>query len=215
MFDNNVFHTGLSVTTPPMSEAITRELARQHLRVDSGIDDTLIDFYIATAREDAEKFLGRALLTQTLTYTISRGLRLVDELVSRSWNRILHDTIELPRAPVQSVLSVALIDSAGVSTTLDPSLYLVSTALQPARVRLDWQQVEQLTTVTWPLEEVQIAFTAGYANDNSNDVVPKVIIHALLLMIAFYYEHRGDAGGEMPAAAERLLWKERLMFFGS
>jgi uncharacterized phiE125 gp8 family phage protein len=60
----------LRLITPPASEPVTREQAKNHLRVDINDDDTLIDSLITVARQRAEEFTRRAFLTQTWEWTL-------------------------------------------------------------------------------------------------------------------------------------------------
>lgn len=207
-----LLHTALQVATPPDAEPININIVRQHCRIDAQYDDVLLKMYLTTARSWAESYLNRALLEQTLVQTLSSGLKLADEGYDALWHRHLRGSIELSRAPVISISSVVLLDSEGDETTLEPSMYIFDTALEPCRLKLDWQMIEGLTTINWPLEHIQIAFVAGYGT--GPDDIPAPIIHGILLLVAFLYERRGDAGGDMPLAAERLLAMHRIAFFG-
>ena len=56
----------VQVVSPPAIEPVSLDLARQHCRIDSNADDSLIQVYITAARTMAEAYLSRALITQTL-----------------------------------------------------------------------------------------------------------------------------------------------------
>jgi uncharacterized phiE125 gp8 family phage protein len=60
----------LRLITPPASEPVTREQAKNHLRVDIDEDDTLISSLIVVARQRAEEFTRRAFITQTWEWTL-------------------------------------------------------------------------------------------------------------------------------------------------
>lgn len=61
------------------------------------------------------------------------------------------------------------------------------------------------------LQHIQVSMIVGYGVPLD---VPITIVQAIMMMTAFFYEHRGDAGGSMPEAAERLLDRQRLQFLG-
>lgn len=209
--------TSLLVTTPPASPVVPTGLAKQHLRIDGVTEDTLVALYAQTATELAERFLNRALITQTLTWTFKPQADNYPEgyLRGRAYpmlpGMMSYDgrMIELPRPIVQSVSSVNITDNAGTVTAL--TNYRLDTSLQPARINLGLDLVT--TPITYPIENVQIVYVAGYGN--SATAVPTAIRNAILLMTAWLYEHRGDTGdGEMPKAAESLLWPYRVTSFG-
>jgi hypothetical protein len=92
------------------------------------------------------------------------------------------------------------------------SLYIADLALEPGRIRPDWDHViANLGTVSWPIQHQQIAFTAGYANPAA---IPQPIIQSIMITTMWLYERRGDEVGERPEAAEWLLKDYRLQFFG-
>jgi uncharacterized phiE125 gp8 family phage protein len=56
-----------SVTTEPSTEPITTEEFKLFARIDGDDEDTLIQGFIEASRMAAEIYLGRALLSQTIT----------------------------------------------------------------------------------------------------------------------------------------------------
>ena len=76
------------VTTKPSIEPITNDEVKLYARIDGSSEDDLIDGFIQAVREATEKFLGRALINQTIT------------AVFDAW---FSDLIELPRPPLVSV----------------------------------------------------------------------------------------------------------------
>jgi hypothetical protein len=58
-------YAALHVVTPPATEPISIDLARQHCRIDSDHDDTLVAMYLTSARMWAEAFLNRAIFTKS------------------------------------------------------------------------------------------------------------------------------------------------------
>lgn len=205
-------YSSLEVVTPPAQEPVGVDLVRRHLRVDFE-DDTLLTFYAQSAREWVEAFLGRALITTTYKWTVldappPAGFPYISPIAIVlpmwvSWPVFVRRPMELPRQVVRSVASVAW-GPFGSVTVRDPSTYMVDGTV-PARLQLPGNAA--LGT-----GHVEVVFTAGYGD--TPDTVPPGICLAILLLTAALYENRGDAGGDMPKAAEALLWPHRIITFG-
>lgn len=209
--------TSLLVTTPPGKEAVTAELTRLHCRIDTLDDRDLLNNYIATARVMAEGYLSRALITQTVLWTVRPG---------SSPRERLCGPLELPRAPIQSIASVAMMDDLGNATTIQSaslpvtsygsfSGYIADLALTPARLRIgrDTALTGGMPLHQTRVEYLQVSMVVGYG-PNPEDIPPN-IAQAIMMTAAFLYEHRGDeGGGEMPNAVQRLLDRDRLQFLG-
>lgn len=209
--------SALQVVTPPAVEPVTVDFARRHMRIDNDGDDDLLGFYLASARASAETYLARALITQTLRWTIAEaspngGWPLaslpVTLLVFPQWvtpGMLGRGALNLPRLPAQSIVSATLADQAGNDTSLDPSALTAN--LGTGQLRL--AGVSGLA----PGGSLAIEYVAGYGDAPAD--VPVPIVNAILLAATALYEHRGDDDGEMPKAAEALLTPYRLVTFGS
>jgi hypothetical protein len=208
----------VTVITPPAEEPISLADAKDYLRIDQSVtaDDAVISAMISAARRYAEHWLGRVLITQTLEYASdgfpfgeSSGYynRTIRELGPGSLTNWLPGTawapIEIPRPPLQSIVSVQYYDQAGAWQTLDPSAYQVSKS-EPARIS---PAINTAWPITHPqgIETVRIQFIAGYGDASA---VPPTIRAALLLWVAFLYENRGEESAEPPAAVQALLYSE-------
>lgn len=193
----------LKLITAPLAEPLTLAEVKQHLRVDHTEEDGLIAIYIRAAREHAERFLGRALVSQT-------------------WDLYLDafpvNEIRIPLPPLRSVESIRYDDTAGEEQTVSTLEYYVDTANEPGWVVPD-------STTTWPttidaVNAVRIRFVAGYAPtaDSPEDLasnVPWGIKAAMLLIIGNLYENRennvvGVITNKLPHGAEWLLRPYRI-----
>jgi uncharacterized phiE125 gp8 family phage protein len=208
----------VTIVTPPATEPVSIDLLRSHLRVDTANDDLLLANYLRAARTMAELYLSRALVTQTLLWTM--------QPVNPVWprNHGLWWTLELPRMPVQSVSSVVTLDRQGYSTTIAAAVlpvvypnyftgYIADLAQEPARLRISPRTIlaNMRELCETNLEYVQVTFVAGYAP--SGPAIPQPIIDAILMTAANLYEHRGDeADVPMPRAIEWLLDPYRMMW---
>lgn len=181
----------LSLVTAPTFEPVTIAEAKLHARIDETVDDTLVAALVLTATELAETYLRRAIMQQTWKQFLD------------SWPACGYH--EFPKAPLISVTHVKTYDDSDVATTLDAASYQVDAISRPGRITLR-------ATGSWPtparkLNGIEIQFVCGYATAPLN--VPAKIKTGILAMIAFLYEHRGDAAAEVPAHVHAMLDGER------
>jgi uncharacterized phiE125 gp8 family phage protein len=92
--------------TAPSVEPISTAEAKLHCRVDATDEDTLIAALIVAAREYAEKYTGRALITRTVT--------ILEPVTS--------DPVELPLPPLQFISSVQTVDETQDATFASASI---------------------------------------------------------------------------------------------
>ena len=210
--------TTLTVMEEPTAEPVSIEQVKRHCRIDSNADDELLTGYLTAARVMAEGYLSRALLTQTLLWTMRPSSELPRDRLR------LHGTLELPRAPVQSILSVTTLDEWGNATTISPASlpvtppvvilgYIADLTLEPATLFIGPETVliGGFAAYRTKLQHLQVSMVAGYG---AADDVPSTVIQAIMMTTAFLYEHRGDSAAAMPDAAQWLLDRQRLQFLG-
>ncbi len=210
-------YSSLRVQTPPAIEPVDVDFLRRHARVDYDEDNDLLDFYLTSARQQAEKYLGRVLITQTLQWTMSERppngsmpllpIPLLIMPIILSSPQIMNKPFELPRSPAQSVTSISVTGFDDTATVLTAgSDYTADLTLDPARIKLHW-----LTTPT-RLLHVQTLFVAGYGDDETD--VPLSIRHAIMLLATHYYENRGDVAAQIPQQFYDMLTPDRVAYFG-
>src|ERR1035441_6681099 len=124
-------------------EPLTLQDMKNALKIDitDTTDDSLISGLITAARERAEVITGRALVTSIWTYYLDSfpfGLQTNTAPARNTLNRFSEwwsnsQVIRLPKAPLQSVVSVEYYPSTefGGYITLDPTLYIVDTSCNP------------------------------------------------------------------------------------
>jgi uncharacterized phiE125 gp8 family phage protein len=181
----------LVLTAAPAAEPVSLAEAKAHLRIDADDEDALLAALIAAARIFVEKTLGLALITQGWSDYLD------------FWAR--SSCVTLPIAPVQAVEAVTLRDVNGDATDLAASDYAVDVLSLPARLVLKGGSP---SVIARELNAFEIAFTAGYGDAASD--VPAPIRHALLLLVAHWYERRepvvlGLGSAEVPITIAGLL----------
>jgi uncharacterized phiE125 gp8 family phage protein len=164
----NMRFSGFKVTTAPAEEPVSVTEAKAQLRIDGSDNDTLITSLIKACRDEAERFMHRAFVTQTITMKL-------DSFPS---------TICPVRSPLISVTSIKYIDTAGSEQTLDSSYYTVDTYSEPARI------VEAYGK-TWPstqstINAVEVVYVAGWG---AATAVPNAIKQGIISLVVDMFEH--------------------------
>lgn len=160
-------------TVEPAREPVTLNEVKRQARITFDDDDGMIARYIATARQQAEEILSKALITQT-------------------WQSFLDcypagDEIVLARPPVQSISHVVSIESDDTETTFAASNYFLADADGKARIVLKEGS-------SWPAIDlkrangVRIEYVAGFG-DSAYDI-PEEVRQWILIRATDLYEGR-------------------------
>ena len=182
----------IAVTTAPATEPVSVATAKAHLRVEIDDDDTYIGALITAAREYAETYCKRKLISQTV------------EAKYPAWPDA-GQGLWLPSPPLVSVTSVNYYATDGTETVLSTDVYGVDSSSEPGQVYLKPNQ-------SWPALEsgrelcIRVRYVAGYADAAS---VPDTITQGMLLLIGQWYQLRSDAetaqAHEVPNGAKMLF----------
>lgn len=193
---NNI--TRISIVSGPLVEPISTAEAKTHLRVDTSTEDSYIDGLITISRQLCEQYTNRAFITQTWKLFLDKWP------ISQNkewWSGVKElpvnyeqdsGSIDLPKAPLQSVTHIKTYNDEDTATTFSSSNYYVSTysgdEAPKGRITLRRGQV-------WPTFErvadgIEIQFVCGYGDAGSD--VPRQIRRAIEEEVAYRYEHRGD-----------------------
>jgi uncharacterized phiE125 gp8 family phage protein len=131
--------------------------------------DPMLNMLIQAARQHAEVYLKRPLITQTLDLHLD---------CFPGW------MLRLP-VPIQSVTAITYFDSNGVEQTLASDQYLVDSTTQPARITPAFGLV-------WPVTQyrnnaVKVRFVAGYG---AASAVPACVKNWMLIRIKTLWDSR-------------------------
>jgi len=191
--------TRLTLSSAPAAEPVSTAEAKTHMRVETSADDTYIATLVVAARRYCEAVQKRAFITQTWKLYLDR----------------FPSVIRIPKPPLQSVSSIAYLDTNGDSQTLSSSIYTVDTDSEPGIV---YEAYNQQWPSTRDVEKaITVTFIAGYG-DASTDV-PAEVKHAIKLLVAHWYEHReavadGVTPADVPLTVKSLLGISRTFSFG-
>lgn len=164
-----VFYNTLS---RPSALPIDLSEAKDHLRVIGSDEDALIRQKIRTAMAHVENLTGHILTPGNFEYSA----------------KAFDDVVKLDRYPVTAVSSIQYSDASNNLQTLPTDDYIVNLRGFPVTI-------EPGILKTWPSTAnrhaaVIITFAAGYTQSN----LPAELKEAILLVLSFLYDNRGDEG---------------------
>ncbi len=142
----------LILVTAPTTEPVTLSDAKSHLRVTDADEDSLITTLISAARDIAESFTNRSLITQTWDLKL-------DEF---------GEEIRIPSPPLVSITSVKYYDLDEVEQTLATTEYSVLNAGAATKTG----RIVPAYTKSWPSvrgmpNDITVRFVAGYGAASS------------------------------------------------
>lgn len=192
----------LKTISPPTVEPLqaSEKVLREHLELTEAdtFQDDQINAYCQTARDQAEVYLRRRLITQIVRLTLDR------------FGCGGQSGIPLPIAPVQSIDQVQYLDDAGTWQTMASTDYRLVDSAEPPMIEPAYGKI-------WPVPRsdratVRIDLIVGYG-DAASDLPPR-FLQALRMQVAWLFTgERGDGDGEedlcMPARRmlkSSILW---------
>lgn len=158
-------------TAAPAVEPISLAEVKAQLRVDGTAEDAFIASLIVTSRLQIEAALGLALIAQEWRWTLD------------DWPR--ETSMSMPLRPISAIQSVEVKRVAGLTETISSSLYHLDGSANPARLVL---AATALPKPGVPAEGIAIRFTAGFGSTPGDTPAP--IRHALMLLVAHWFENR-------------------------
>ena len=172
-------YRSLTRSSQPVVEPVTITDAKAHLRVDTDADNTYIMGLVAAARAWVEEYLDRSLVHTQWTMRLDgfppNGL----------------DNLELPRPPMATASAVSAVaitytTETGAVVVFPSHEYRVDRNSTPGAISPLYEQA-------WPVHRrddnsVTISWWGGYGEDGRS--VPTQIKHAMLLLVAHWYDRR-------------------------
>lgn len=186
----------------PRIEPIDLYQAKRHIKFSPSTEDTLIDGWISAARQYFEEQTDRQLMAATWEWW----------LPGFPCGRVL----ELPKPPLQSVVSVSYVDGAGITQTLVEGTDYVVKAPEGPRAPRGW--IELMPGRSWPSTQcqsdaVRVRFVAGYGDAPGS--VPELARTVLFLLVGHLHKFRAETHeGKFGNTATRLAFGTQLMIRG-
>lgn len=164
----------LELITAPGAEPIYLDEARNFSRIDSTADDSLIANLITAARDHAENYTNRALVSQEWQMTLDASELQGSQVVC------------LPKGNILSISQLSYYDNEDTLIVLPVEAY-----------RLSGNRLALNNGQSWPsavrdLDAFEIRFFAGYGISPLD--VPEAIRNAMKQLISHWYENREAAG---------------------
>lgn len=195
------------VTTPPTQEPVTKDELKMFGRLDGNHEDELLQSFIISARIAVEKFIGLALMAQTITvrYDYWPGVYTFPYVGAYRANYPQYFEgygrgVPFPIAPVSSVTSIATVDEDGAETAYDADNYYVDLTGNNPVITIKFGTTPPTNTVR-DSRGIKMVYIAGYG---TRAQVPEPLKEAIKLWAMFIYENR-TTGAKPPAAARGLL----------
>jgi uncharacterized phiE125 gp8 family phage protein len=178
--------------TGPAALAVDLDAAKAALRVDGTEQDALIEAYIQGITAHAEHYTGRAFITQTWRTTLDS----------------FPEAIELPNAPLASVVHVKYYDESNVLQTLDSQDYNIDDVSEPG-------YIVPAPDKAWPstyakVNAVEVQYTCGYGATHAD--VPNGIRLYLIARLVEQFDPnvRPEKDTVQSSYIDRLLDRDRV-----
>ena len=172
----------------PAVEPLTLAEAKAYLRVDHDAEDGLISSLITSARMTVEALTRRCLIDQTW------------RIVRDAWPA--SGLVTVPANPLREVVAAHVLDAAGCEVEVPLGAFTAHIGRLPGLIRVDNGVV---LVPGRAMAGIAIDVIAGHGP--SADHVPSPLIEAVRVVLAHFYEHRGEtgAGAAFPVTLDALV----------
>lgn len=179
--------TALTLIEDVTFEPLDLEEVKKILRYSATREDTALDGWMAAARTYFEEETGRDTSNRTREYWL-------DEFPGQR-------QIEIPRPPLQSVLSIKYDDADGVEQTFDAANYRV---INPHDAYCVPGRIALVYGASWPAticqaKAVRIQFISGYGNARGD--VPELAKAAMLYLVGHFHKFRAETQENTPGTS--------------
>ena len=168
---------GLNLVTDTTAEPVALAAMKDHIRVTTTEEDTIVQDMITVARQWCEGYAGRSFMPQT-------------------WDVYMDDfpdtPYDVPLPPLQSVTHIKYVDTDGTTTTIGSTEYNVDIYSDPGRI-------EHVYGYTWPsttLKTVNGVVIRIVAGSTAIGDVPEKYKLATKLIVGHLYAHREETSNE-------------------
>ena len=180
------------VTTSPTIEPVTNDEVKLYARIDGSSEDTLIDGFITAVRAATEKYLGRALIEQTITASLN------------VWPE---SPISLPRPPLIEISEVRTVDEDDDTTTYSSDNYYARILIEPGELVIKFDKTDPCNTNRY-FGGYEIEYLAGYGPLAAS--VPQAIKTGITMWVADIYENRVPIS-EPPGIVQTIMAPYRII----
>ena len=175
----------MQLITEPASEPVTLDEAKLFLRIDTTDDDALLASLITASRRLIEQTTRKCLLQQTWRFGVDR------------WP--VTSLLRLPLAPLMSLSMVTVMDGTGNRLAQNLANFQINPTSVPPTI-----QAKPLPPISMACEGgIQVDAVFGYGTTAAS--VPQPLRVAVLMVLAQFYETRGQGDFALPASVQTLI----------
>lgn len=169
---------------------------KDHLRIDGTAENALLNRLIDASTERLENYCNQKFLTQDWAqyldfWPVRSNNMWWDGIRELPISEIYSDasTIELLIGPVQEILEFNTYADNGVPILFDSTNYVLDNTNA-------WGRIALRSEASWPttplrrINGIEIKFRVGMAATPGE--LPAAVRQAVISLVAYYYEHRGD-----------------------
>ncbi len=183
----------LILTSPPATEPVSLAEAKLHLRVTHADDDTYISTLIIAARRQIEARTGLRLITQGWS------------LFRDCWPMQADLSLELPH--VSAINDILVYGDDDTAATYDAAHYYLDAVSKPSRAVLRQDRLPPMPGRK--VNGIEVKFTVGFG---AAIAVPQELKQAILILLAHWFDHRGDAEGALlPLNVNDIIRQHRIV----
>jgi uncharacterized phiE125 gp8 family phage protein len=165
---------------------VTVEEARAWLRFDTSDEDAAIGLVVTSARQALEQTMRGHMISQRWRFVLD------------AWPR--SRVLTLPLAPLQSIDTIRVYDSAGQPHLMTRDQFRLSRCTVVPRLKFDMDPPAPGITASG----IEIDVTTGYGD--APDDVPGPMRQALRILLARWFDNRGDQDmGVLPGEVRALV----------
>ena len=198
-------------TTPSNDLVVSLQDAKDFLRVDETAEDTRIESLILAATGILENYTSQKFIASVWqcwmdgfpTKTRNDWWDGTRE-ISIGELRAPNPEIILPIGPVRNIEKFATYDDGDNEYIVDPAVYALDSQSPRGRITLRIGQVWP-TTILRGNRGILIEVLAGLSEDVNPNTLPETLKHAVLEMVAYMYENRGDQKMGLPPFIQTLV----------
>lgn len=182
----------LAVLDDPTTQVVSVSEIKDHLRIDTSYEDTLLGLYIDSATEMAENYCGRHFIDHEYKLYYNEVIKKGSLIFPNSRLKLQHGgSDQHPIWYIDANGATQSSDAAYVDTYSNPSIFYLTSSFPNVTLK------EDAANVFW------VEFVTGFGAAATD--VPQAIKQAIKLIVSDMYYFREDRKRSFPMASEILL----------
>ena len=188
---NEHITTSYKIITQPINEVVSIADMKNFLKLDGiSADDSLVETLLIAARQRCEEYCN---------------IKFIDTVIEQVFDKFptsQPNCLCFSIGNLASVTSLKYFDAGGTEQTFSSSNYIVDTYKKAGRICLG-SGVSYPSVDSGRINSVTVRYVSGFGSLAAD--VPDAIKHAIMLQVAYLYNHREDVVKKMSTLSEYLL----------